>query len=75
MVADPINDCSHGIRVWLAAEPGDEWSDDDYDTVCVLQRLNQYECEVILTKGELTDELRKELGGKMDMLIKLSSDK
>jgi hypothetical protein len=58
--AELIPDGSYGIRIYIKDRV--EGYTGDYDTVCVLYHLSQYECEVGLTKGELTEEMNIRIG-------------
>jgi hypothetical protein len=60
----PIRDNSHGVRIWLKEEDGTPDSGADIDTMAVLEPLSQYDCEVTLTKGELSDEANIRIGLK-----------
>jgi len=56
LTAIPINNGSHALRIWFGEEGDTGDSGEDIDTMAVLERLSENECEVILTKGRLSDE-------------------
>lgn len=57
-----VRDSSHGVRVWLNEDDGTPDSGAEIDAMALIEPLNQYECEVTLTKGELNDEANIRIG-------------
>lgn len=65
VTVEPIKNGAHAVRVWLN-EHDDSAPDSgaDIDTMAVIEPLNQYECEVSLTLGALSDDVNVRIGFK-----------
>lgn len=66
LIATPLPEKSHGIRVWSALNPLDQLPLDkaSYDFCCNLLRVDETTCEVAQAMGNLTDEVAIALGTK-----------
>lgn len=66
IVATPIPDKSHSIRVWFSLEKGDELPEDkaSYDFCCNLDHIDDVTCEVSGAIGKLNNEVNILIGMK-----------
>ena len=66
IVATPIPDNSHGIRVWNSLPEGDSLprNKDDYQFTCIFVRINSESCELAQAQGKLTKRTLFALGEK-----------
>jgi len=58
VIASPIPDGSHGVRVWIheSSGPDEPESKADYDFACNLNRVSDTECYISQAIGDLSDE-------------------
>lgn len=66
IIAVPLPEHSHGVRVWSSLNALDELPLDkaSYDFCCNLIRVDDQTCEVAQAMGKLTDEVAVALGMK-----------
>ena len=65
LLATPIPDGSHGVRVWVGLSPGDvEPKGDPYQFACNLCHISDDLCEVSQAIGDLSNEVAVLIGLK-----------
>lgn len=64
IVATPIPNNSHGVRVWLNQPPGDDDTGEPYEFACNLCRIDEEHCEVSQAIGELSNDVAILIGLK-----------
>lgn len=62
ILATPIPDGSHGVRVWVEVPPGDTDTGEPYQFACNLLHLSDTHCEVAQAIGDLSNDIAIAIG-------------
>lgn len=62
LTANLLRPESYAVRIWVNEPPGIGWAGKPYDTVCVIEPIDEYECRIAPCLGTLTDEINVALG-------------